>query len=147
MIEKGIIEAHLEGILQGTGMFMVEVRISNDNRIQVYVDKKEGISIDDCVDVNRALENMLDRDQEDYALEVSSPGLDNPFKVFQQYVKNIGKKVIVKLKDGNTIPGVLLKADKDGILIEQPSGKKDQDPEKKKVAMNEIHSTRLHIQL
>ena len=88
MIEKEIIEGHLREILSTKDIFLVEVKVDSSSKIRVHIDKMEGISIDDCVGVSRELEGKLDRDQEDFALEVSSPGLDAPFRVREQYVKN-----------------------------------------------------------
>jgi ribosome maturation factor RimP len=123
MIEKGNIEAHLSEILAGTGIFLVDVKVDNNKRILVHVDRKEGISIDDCVKVSRALEARLDREQEDFALEVSSPGLDVPLKVPQQYEKSIGKMVSVQFEDNSKILGILKETDEAGILVEIASGK------------------------
>ncbi|HEC42623.1 MAG TPA: ribosome assembly cofactor RimP [Bacteroides sp.] len=146
MIEKGNIEAHLSEILAGTGIFLVDVKVDNNKRILVHVDRKEGISIDDCVKVSRALEARLDREQEDFALEVSSPGLDAPLKVPQQYEKSIGKMVSVQFEDNSKILGILKETDEAGILVEIASGKKGVDPEKQKHLFEEIKSTRIHIQ-
>lgn len=146
MIEKGNIEAHLSEILAGTGIFLVDVKVDNNKRILVHVDRKEGISIDDCVKVSRALEARLDREQEDFALEVSSPGLDAPLKVPQQYEKSIGKMVSVQFEDNSKILGILKETDEAGILVEIASGKKGVDPEKQKYLFEEIKSTRIHIQ-
>lgn len=146
MIEKGNIEAHLSEILAGTGIFLVDVKVDNNKRILVHVDRKEGISIDDCVKVSRALEARLDREQEDFALEVSSPGLDVPLKVPQQYEKSIGKMVSVQFEDNSKILGILKETDEAGILVEIASGKKGVDPEKQKYLFEEIKSTRIHIQ-
>jgi ribosome maturation factor RimP len=146
MIEKENLEAHLSEILEGTGIFLVDVKVDNNKRILVHVDRKEGVSIDDCVKVSRALEARLDRDQEDFALEVSSPGLDVPLKVPQQYEKSIGKMVSVQFEDNSKILGILKETDKVGILVEIASGKKGVDPEKQKYLFEEIKSTRIHIQ-
>ncbi len=145
MIEKETIEAHLYEIIAGTGIFLVDVK-TDSNRIRVHVDKNDGISIDDCVKVSRALEGKLDRDSEDFALEVSSPGLDTAFKVPQQYEKNIGELVSLQLTDGIKILGKLKETDETGILVEVASGKKGVDPEEMKFSYEEIQSTRIHIQ-
>ena len=146
MIEKESIETFLGEILEGTEIFLVEVKVDNNNRILVHVDKMDGISIEDCVRVSRALEGKLDRKQEDFALEVSSPGLDAAFKVSEQYMKSIGKKVSVNCKDGSKIYGILKEADSHRILLEIPSPKKGGEPGRKDLDLAEILSTRLHIQ-
>ena len=146
MIEKENLEAHLKEILADTGMFLVDVKVDHNKRILVHVDRNEGVSIDDCVQVSRALEGKLDREQEDFALEVSSPGLDSPLKVPQQYEKSIGKMVSVQFEDGSKMLGLLKDKDESGILVEVASGKKGINPEKHKLLFKEIKSTRIHIQ-
>ncbi|MFC2116149.1 ribosome assembly cofactor RimP [Bacteroidota bacterium] len=146
MIEKGTIEAQLTEILEGTGIFLVDIKVDNNNKIRVHVDTNEGISIDDCVRVSRALEGKLDRDQEDFALEVSSPGLDAPFKVLQQYEKSIGKMISVKCNDGRNLLGTLKEMSKEGIQIELPSEKKGGKTQMRDLTFSEIQSSMIHVQ-
>ena len=96
--------------------FLVSVKVSEQNDIQVYVDKAEGISINECLQISRFIEEELDREVEDFQLSVSSPGLDKAFVVEEQYLKNIGKEVVVKLTDGKKIKGKLVAFDWDVIL-------------------------------
>ncbi len=146
MIEKEIIEGHLREILSTRDIFLVEVKVDSSSKIRVHIDRMEGISIDNCVGVSRELEGKLDRDQEDFALEVSSPGLDAPFRVREQYVKNMDKMVSVQCKDGSKFLGILKKADEDSVLLEVKPNKKGESPEQLKLDVGEIISTRLHIQ-
>jgi ribosome maturation factor RimP len=120
MIEPSTVRAHLKEILAGTGFFLIDVRVDKSNKIVVHVDRNDGIGIDDCVMISRKLESRLDRDKEDFALEVSSPGLDSPFKVIEQYHKNMGKRVKVIANDGRTTEGLLRKVSDDGIEIDIP---------------------------
>ena len=137
---------HLGDILQGTEIFLVDVKVDNSNRILVHVDKNEGISIDNCVRVSRELEGKLDRDREDFALEVSSPGLDAPFKVFEQYIKSIGKMVSVQSLEGDEYLGLLKDVNEDRILLELAPEKKGAEPEQQELLFNDIRSTKIHIQ-
>jgi len=146
MIEKEIIEGHLREILSAKDAFLVEVKVDSNSKIRVHIDKMEGISIDDCVSVSRELEGKLDRDQENFALEVSSPGLDAPFRVREQYDKNMEKMVSVQCKDGSKVFGILKEAGEDRVLLEVKSSKKGEDPELLEMDPEEIISTRLHIQ-
>ena len=146
MIEKEIIESHLREILSTRDIFLVEVKVDSSSKIRVHIDKMEGISIDDCVGISRELEGRLDRDNEDFALEVSSPGLDSPFKVREQYDKNMGNMVSVQCKDGSKVLGILKEAGEDSVLLEVKSHKKGESPEQLKLDTEEIISTRLHIQ-
>ena len=79
--------------------------MSGQNIISVFVDKAVGISIKECLQISRHIENELDREIEDFQLSVSSPGLTNPFLVKEQYQKNKGKNIIVKLKNGEKVRG------------------------------------------
>ena len=122
MIEQSIIETHLKEILADAGCFLVEIRVDKSNRILVHVDRDEGVSITDCVNISRELETRLDRDSEDFALEVSSPGLDSPFKVIEQYYKNRGNKVKVVLEGGETLEGILNEVSNKDIVIDTGKG-------------------------
>ena len=86
MIEKQNIKELVEEFIKGTGLFLVAVKVSSANRITVLADKNEGITIDECAAIHRHIENNLDREKEDFELQVSSPGLDMPFLVIEQYL-------------------------------------------------------------
>ncbi len=148
MADQNIIEHHLGEILAGKDIFLVSVKVDNNNKIIVHIDTPEGISIDDCARVSRELEEKLDRDREDFALEVSSPGLDSPFRVIEQYQKNVGKKINLVKTDGEKLEGVLKKTGENGIVLEMTSGRKGQikDPELLELSFAEIKSGRASIQ-
>ncbi|MBI3510342.1 MAG: ribosome assembly cofactor RimP [Bacteroidetes bacterium] len=107
-----------------SGNFLVDVTVSAANRIRVTLDNFNGVRIDYCVSMSRFIEKSLDRDAEDFELEVTSAGLDQPFRVFRQYQKNLGKIVDVKLADGTKLEGRLLSADELQIEIEQETKEK-----------------------
>jgi len=113
---EAIIEL-VEHYIQGTDIFLVEVAVKPGNVIRIHVDRPDGISIDECVRISRHLNEMLDRDVEDFSLEVSSPGLGTPFKVKQQYDKNTGRKIDVLLSDGTRITGELNSVSDEGIVL------------------------------
>ena len=92
--------------------YIVDVTVSSNNDIVVYFDRKEGVKIDQCVLISKYINENFDREIEDYALTVCSPGLSNPFKVKDQYINNQGKEVTVKKNDGKRISGILKKYDK-----------------------------------
>ena len=91
--------------------FLVDVEISSDNRIVIEIDHADGVWIEDCVELSRYIEERLDRDVEDYELEVGSAGLGQPFKVEQQYKNFIGKDVEVLTAEGKKFQGVLRAVD------------------------------------
>src|ERR1700722_8372940 len=122
------IEGLVQNILEGEpGYFLVEVRIKPTNNVKVFLDGDNGISIEKCVQVNRALykklEDMALFPNGDFSLEVSSPGLDEPLKLHRQYRKNIGRQVELTLQDGSKAEGRLLEVGEDGIIVEETKGK------------------------
>ncbi len=114
--EKEIIDL-VEQKIQGTDIFLVEVRVGSGNSVRVHLDRPDGISIDKCAEINRYLNQNLDRDEEDYSIEVSSPGIGVPFKVTQQYEKNTGHVIEVILRDGTRMEGTLESVTGEGILV------------------------------
>lgn len=110
---RTLAESHLEG---GTG-FIVDVRVSEGNAISILLDDDEGTSIEKCIALSRHLESMLDRDAEDFSLDVSSPGLDQPLKMLRQYVKNIGRDVQLKITGAGKVEGKLTRATDEEITI------------------------------
>jgi len=118
MITKEQVSEIVKQKIQGTGIFIVEILIRPGNNIIVQIDTDKGITLDECADLNRFINERLDREDEDYELEVTSPGLSSPFKVREQYLKNIGKKVEVILKDGKKYQGILSKYTEDQIELE-----------------------------
>ena len=148
MADQNSIEHHLEGIIAGKDIFLVGVQVDNNNKIIVHIDTPVGISIGDCARVSRELEEKLDRDREDFALEVSSPGLDSPFRVIEQYQKNVGKRINLVKTDGEKLEGVLKKTGENGIVLEMTRGRKGQpkNPELLELSFAEIESGRASIQ-
>ena len=115
----------MEEHIRETEIFLVEVTVKSGNAIRVHVDRPDGISIDECVGISRYLNQELDRDVEDYSLEVSSPGLGSPFRVKQQYDKNLGRKIEVLLNEGERISGVLNSVTEGGIVLQIKGSDKD----------------------
>jgi len=117
MIDKDIIHRLTEDKLKGTDNYFVDVTVSPENFITVEIDNDRGVSIDDCAELSRHIEANLDREKEDYELEVGSAGLTAPLKVPRQYRKFIGKEVEMSLKEGGKIKGVLKDADETNATI------------------------------
>ena len=109
------------------GYFLVDIKIKPTNNVKVYIDGDQGISIEKCVQCNRALYKKLEETalfpNGDFSLEVSSPGLDEPLKLHRQYKKNIGRQVELVLQDGSRIEGRLLEVSQDGIIVEETRGR------------------------
>jgi ribosome maturation factor RimP len=145
MIEKQTIQGLVEEFIKGTGLFLVTVKVSSSNRITVLADKNEGITIDECAAIHRHIEKSLDREKEDFELQVSSPGLDLPFVVFEQYLKNEGKKVEVTDNEGFKLIGKLKNVTEGGFELESEIKVKGKTKELKDVSfnLNQIKSTRV----
>jgi ribosome maturation factor RimP len=145
MIEKDIVKEIVEEYLRDSNIFLVGVRVSSSNRITVLADKNEGITIDECVSIHRFLEEKLDRDKEDFELQVSSPGLDTPFLVIEQYYKNEGKKVEVITNDGSKFNGILKNVNTGGFELETEVKPKGKPKELKEISFNfeNVKSTRI----
>ncbi|MDF1575809.1 MAG: ribosome assembly cofactor RimP [Bacteroidales bacterium] len=103
--------------IRGSDIFLVEIVVKPGNLITVQLDRPEGISIDECVSISRFLNESLDREVEDYSLEVSSPGLGGAFRVRQQYEKNLGRDIEVLYTDGIKVTGKLEKVGDKGIIL------------------------------
>lgn len=119
MIKKEKIEQMATGFLQETDRFVVKVSVGKDNRINVYIDGDTGVTIGHCVQLSRHIENTLDRDAEDFELNVSSSGIGEPFMMLRQYEINLGKPVEVLLNDGTKKRGILASADDNRIILKE----------------------------
>ncbi|MDH6535211.1 ribosome assembly cofactor RimP [Parabacteroides sp. 52] len=117
MIDKSLVCQLVEEGMASTDNFLVDVVIKPGNLIVVEIDNDEAVSIDDCVALSRYVESHLDREVEDYELEVGSAGITSPFKVLRQYIKNIGNEVEMLLKSGVKQNAVLKAADEQGIVV------------------------------
>jgi ribosome maturation factor RimP len=123
MITKEKIQSLVEEILSDD-MFIVEIAIGSGAAISVLVDSDTGINIDKCVEISRHIEKNLDRESEDFSLEVSSPGLGQPLKALRQYNKNIGRKVEVVELSGDKREGILKSVNNEGFELEVKSREK-----------------------
>ena len=117
MIHKETLINLIESYLADNSLFLVDIKISPENDIEITIESTEVVDISNCVDISKKVESGLDREVEDYSLTVSSAGLDQPFKVFRQYQKFIGKEVEVVFKNGTKQTGVLSDAQEDKIEL------------------------------
>lgn len=111
MINKKAIEKIVKDQLVDSEIILVDIQVNSSNIIKVYLDSKKGVSISDCAKISRNIESQLDRDKEDFELEVSSYGIFSPFKILLHYHKNIGKEVEIYLNEGKNFKGVLNKVE------------------------------------
>lgn len=97
MIFKEKVEALVNQMLaEKSAVFLIDLKISDSQKITVTLDGDNGVSLQDCIDMSRAIENDLDREEHDYSLEVASAGVSTPLKLVRQYKKNIGRVLKVK---------------------------------------------------
>ena len=119
MINKQTIISLIESHFEGSDKFIVDIKVLAGNKIEVYIDAPKHIVIADCVELSRFIEGHLDREKEDFELQVSSPGATESFKVLDQYRKYKETKVKVVTKDGKKYEGVLKEANDDTFVIEE----------------------------
>lgn len=138
MLDKSIVSQVVESYLRESEHYLVDLKVNQDNRIQVEIDSFNGVSLDDCVALNRFLESKLDREVEDFELEVSSAGLSSPFKVLKQYEKNFGKEVEVLTTEGKKLAGVLSSVSTDAVVLTVEKAIKEEGAKRKKTIQEEI---------
>jgi len=131
MIEKNIINQSVTAFLEATNYYLVDLAISNDNRISVEIDSFDGVEIDFCADLSKHIEASLDREIEDFELQVSSAGLTEPFKVLKQYEKNLGNEVEVLTKTGKKLSGILTGVNETNFVIEVEKTEKPEGSKRK----------------
>lgn len=120
----------LEPLLEGTDMFVVNIKIKPTNNIKVFLDADEGLSIEKSAKVNRRLYALIEESgmfpDGDFSLEVSSPGIDEPLSQARQYRKNVGRKVTVTLADDVEKTGMMKEVTVDHLILEVKGKKKDE---------------------
>lgn len=104
--------------------FIVDIKVNNANEIFVFIDDLNGLAIEECKRISRYIESKLDGENEDFSLDVSSPGLTNPFKVQKQYIKNLKKDIEIVMIDGEKITGKLIEVEQEHITVEISEKKK-----------------------
>ena len=124
MITGDYIATLVKDAITSDHLFLVEVSVDNNNRIKVIVDSDKTVAISDCIAVSKAVENNLDRDQQDFSLEVTSAGVGQPLKLIRQYNKHIGKELEVTIDSGLVLSGELKGVNQNYIELEENTPKK-----------------------
>ena len=124
MITKDHIRRLVTGFISGTGIFLVDVRLSSTGRITVLIDRPEGVRIEDCVSISRQINSELGEEAGDYELNVSSPGLDMPLLVPEQFIKNEGRMVDVTTGEGERLKGVMMNVTAGGFDLQTETKQK-----------------------
>lgn len=118
MIDKDLIKTIVEEeIGENSSLYLVDVSVRPGNKIIVEIDSDSSVGIDDCMSLSRKIEKNLDRDVEDFELEVGSSGLTTPFKLPRQYRKNVGNEVEVLTCDGRKLHGTLKSCDEQSFIL------------------------------
>lgn len=145
------IEQKVNGLLQSNpSHFLVDVRIKPTNNIKVFIDGDEGMMLSTLIDYNRKLYKILEESglfpDDDFSLEVSSPGLDEPLKKHRQYKKNAGRYVHITKNDGKVMEGKLMESTEDGIIVETETGKgKKKEIKQETVLFTDIKTTKIQV--
>lgn len=131
-------------------VFLVDIRIKPTNNVKVFLDSDQGMSIDRLIQYNRRLYKELEEESffpgNDFSLEVSSPGLDEPLRLHRQYLKNIGRFVEVIQLDGIKREGRLISADENQVIVEEEKGKgKKKEMVRHTIPFNQIKTTKIQI--
>lgn len=129
MIDKFKVLDIVKDVLEGSDKYLVNMKITPDNRIFVDLDGDNGINIDDCIEVSRAIENSLNRDEEDFELNVSSAGADSPLKMPRQYRRHVGRELSVEPFEGAKVEGILTEAGDTQFTIKTKGSKKEPSQE------------------
>lgn len=112
--------------LEGSDLFLVDLRVGKDNKISVFIDGDNGVTIQNCIDLSRIIEGNFDREIEDFDLSVLSAGIGEPLKLIRQYIKNIGRNISITTDENEQIEGELIMVDEEKVVVKQiPKKKKD----------------------
>jgi len=135
-----------------TDLFLIECTISSDHHIRILLDGDQGVNLKTCIEISRSIEHNLDRQTEDFSLEVASAGVGNPLQNRRQYTKNIGRKLRVERDSEPTLEGVLTAATETDFTLEwkqrepKPVGKGKQTVIKKEIlSYQEIKSAKVLV--
>ena len=141
----------VNGLLEGSpSHFLVDIRIKPTNNIKVFIDGDEGMPLSTLIDYNRKLYKILEESglfpSDDFSLEVSSPGLDEPLKMHRQYKKNAGRYVHITKTDSGLLEGKLIDATEDGVIVETETGKgKKKEIKQQTVLFTDIKTTKIQV--
>lgn len=149
MLKEKVAALLEEALKEDQSLFLLDFSVSADNKIKVILDGDNGVTLQDCMNISRAIEHNLDREEEDFALEVASAGAASPLKLPRQYSKNIGRKLEVKTQE-EEFEGKLTEASESDITLEwkvrepKPVGKGKITVQKKQtIAISDIKEAKV----
>lgn len=138
-MRRKVTDLLMKALEKNKSLFLIDLSITNDHKIKVVIDGDQGVSLNDCIDISRAIEHQLDRDETDFSLEVTSAGVTEPLINSRQYQKNIGRKLKVVTQSEEIIEGILRESNPDTIILQwkarenKPVGKGKVTVQKEKI--------------
>ena len=152
MFKKKVEDLLQNALNEREDLFLIDFTVSNDNAIKVVIDGDDGVLVEDCIYISRAIEHNIDREEEDFSLEVLSAGAASPLTLPRQYKKHVGRDLEVKTSEGENMEGKLDGVDEEGIVLKwktrepKPVGKgKVTVTKETKVAFNNIKEAKVKI--
>lgn len=147
MINKERIEKLVEAAIKelSTDVYVADIIVKSDNRIYVFLDSDTYVHIEDCIVISKHVENQIDRESEDFELNVSSYGATQPLKFSRQYIKNIGRNLEVLKQDDTEVIGEITAANDNGIVLLVTPKKKKETPISMELTYNEIKEAKIMI--
>lgn len=139
MIDKDLVTKIVTEYLEDGPIFLVALKVSKQNQISVFLDGDNGVTIQDCSKLSRHIESQLNRDSEDFELQVSSVGVGQPLLLTRQYKNNIGRRLAISAEGDLRIKGKLTQVSEKGITIEKD--KADKSKKKKKEPETDTEAT------
>jgi len=143
---KSLLDKALE---EYPSLFLIDFTVGGDNTIRVVLDGDQGVDLQDCMNISRAIEHNLDREEEDFSLEVTSAGATSPLRLPRQYKKNIGRKIKVRT-GAEELEGTLIQTSENSITLEwkarepKPVGKGKVTVQKKQeIAFSDIQEAKV----
>ncbi|MFY9241525.1 MAG: ribosome assembly cofactor RimP [Polaribacter sp.] len=106
-----------EALALNESLFLIDLSISANNKIQVLVDGDQGVPLSECIRISRNVEHNLDREIEDFSLEVSTPDISHPLKEKRQYRKNVNRILNIKTSE-EELEGTLVEVDDEKIVLQ-----------------------------
>ena len=150
MISKEYIRQLIENKLSNTDKYLIEIKVTPDNKIFAFIDGDNPVKLQDCIDLSKYIKTNLNRNTDDFELNVSSAGLDQPLMIYRQFVKNIGRNIEILMDNGTRQKGKLINVSDNSITIEHELHKKKKSLEKEtgkiiKLPLNQIKETKVSI--
>ncbi len=117
MIRAKVTQLLEEALEENKSLFLIDLSISESNKIMIILDGDKGVTVEDCIKISRAIEHNLDREEEDFSLEVMSSGVSESLKTPRQYKKNLGRTLKVKTKEGTTVEGEITEINDETVTL------------------------------